>query len=67
MSHARRKPGIRADAELINEIATQELPEKNLEDLVRERTVVERLPLAANVNEIKIISGLVLDTVMTPQ
>jgi len=50
-------PEVNPAAELIPEIAAEELLEKDMEDMVLERMVVELLPHARHVKEVKIING----------
>lgn len=52
-------PKIDSEAELIPRIGARELIDKNLEDLVIERAVLDYLCCANNVFEIRIINGLI--------
>lgn len=58
-------PKIDSDAEFIPRIGARELIEKNLEDLVIERAVLEYLCSSNNISEIKIINGLVPGSITT--
>ena len=52
-----RDPTRFADAELISDITASELLARDLEDLVLERKVVELLPFARHIKEVKIVNG----------
>jgi molybdenum storage protein len=52
-------PKVNNEATLISRIGARELVERDLEDLVIERAVLDYLSAAQNVKEVKIINGLI--------
>jgi len=50
-------PFVNSDADLIREITAEELLEKDMEDMVLERRVVELLRISKNIKAVKIING----------